>query len=263
MAHYTNSSKSIIKLQALIRGYLVRKKFSQLKWDYNEIVKCFEGNCVKVRWKNDSKLCSPIVDRECSVTRQGVNVLTDDVRQKSSCEKIDLSLGNELKDTTCANDIVSSVNCSSKTMPNVESTNKLSTSTPTESPINNWPSKDYLTSNLDQGLNEGLQSTCNSTGKTTNTVPLESSSTKTINHQTTAQENADQVKTDEKRRTDIVNIENCNGPNKDQILYPSDKMSLVKLREDLTMELLWIEQAIESRINYLAMKENMDKQLNN
>jgi hypothetical protein len=192
----------------------VRKKFSQLKWDYIEIVKCFEGNSAKVRWKNDSKLCSPIVDRECSVTREGVNVLTDDVRQKKSCEKIliDLSLGNELKDVTCANDIVSSVNCSRKTMPNVESTNKLSTSTPTESPINTWPSKDCL--NLDQGLNEGLESTYNSTGKTTNTVPLESSSTRTVNHQTTAQENADQVKTDEKRQTDIVDIENCNGPNK-------------------------------------------------
>jgi hypothetical protein len=197
----------------------VRKKFSQLKWDYNEIVKCFEGNCAKVRWKNNSKLCSPIVDRECSVTKQGVNVLTDDVRQKKSCEKIDLSLGNELKDTTCANDIVSSVNCSRKTMPNVESTNKLSTSTPTESPINTWPSKDCL--NLDQGLNEGLESTYNSIGKTTNTVPLESSSTKTINHQTTAQENADQVKTDGKRQTDTVDVENCNGPNKgSETLYP-------------------------------------------
>ncbi len=35
----------------------------------------------------------------------------------------------------------------------------------------------------------------------------------------------------------------------DQIFYPNDKTSLIKLREDLTMELLWIEQAIESRIS--------------
>jgi hypothetical protein len=104
-------------------------------------------------------------------------------------------------------------------MPNVESTNKLSTSTPTESPINTWPSKDCL--NLDQGLNEGLESTYNSIGKITNTVPLESSSTGTINHQTTAQENADQVKTDGKRQTDTVDVENCNGPNKgSETLHP-------------------------------------------
>ena len=40
------------------------------------------------------------------------------------------------------------------------------------------------------------------------------------------------------------------GPSSDlHQTYPNDKTSLLKLREDLTMELLWIEQAIESRIN--------------
>ena len=33
------------------------------------------------------------------------------------------------------------------------------------------------------------------------------------------------------------------------MLYPNDKTSLIKLHQDLTMELLWIEQAIESRIS--------------
>jgi hypothetical protein len=35
----------------------------------------------------------------------------------------------------------------------------------------------------------------------------------------------------------------------DRMLYPNDETSLIKLHKDLTMELLWIEQAIESRIS--------------
>lgn len=39
--------------------------------------------------------------------------------------------------------------------------------------------------------------------------------------------------------------------------YPKEKTELIKLREDLAMELLWIQQAIESRKNYLVMKQNL------
>ena len=190
----------------------MRKKFSQLKCDYNETVKCFEWNTAKVKWKNDCKLCLPIVDHQQSDTRERVDVLTDNVQQQNRCEKfhsgveIGSNYSNRLERLspiqTYRNDSASPVNCSSTTenppVPNadVESTNKLNNSavSDTESSVNTWASKDCVS------LNQGLDSTNITTGKT---LPKH-----IVTH-----ENVDQAETD-KATCMVVDEKICNGPPK-------------------------------------------------
>ncbi|XP_041360526.1 IQ domain-containing protein C-like [Gigantopelta aegis] len=40
--------------------------------------------------------------------------------------------------------------------------------------------------------------------------------------------------------------------------YPKDEAELLKLRKNIAMELLWVQQAINSRKNYLTLKAGMD-----
>ena len=72
----------------MVRGFLVRKQFSQLKQDYDEIVQCFEGKSSTVKWKNNSKLCLPIVDHVSAV------VLNDNLHQKIDYESNDFRSEN-------------------------------------------------------------------------------------------------------------------------------------------------------------------------
>lgn len=41
-------------------------------------------------------------------------------------------------------------------------------------------------------------------------------------------------------------------------IYPSDRESLQEMRKNIAMELLWVQQAINSRKNYLRLKKDMD-----
>ncbi|XP_028406097.1 uncharacterized protein LOC114528627 [Dendronephthya gigantea] len=158
----------VVKIQAVVRGFLVRRKFLRLKQEYDEIVMCFEGHSAKVRWKTDSKLCLPTVHHADFKTTGKYDVLPENGQQ--------LTVSESNVDTDIA--------------------------------------RDHFKPKIEFCKNE----TCDK---------------------------------------DILAPE---GDFENEIFYPNNKTSLFKLREDLTMELLWIEQAIESRINYLKVKENMNIQ---
>ena len=172
-----------VYFQALIRGYLVRKKFSQMKYIYTETVKCIEGDSAQATWRNDCKLCLPTVDRQHSDTRQRVDVLTDNLQQKNCCEDVCSSSASGQKDVnssvesshveTCTDDIITSDSLVANV--DYESTDKLS------------HSKD-MRSSLTQKMTD-----------------------RTIKHIEIPQENVDQLETYESTQT-FIDETNCNTP---------------------------------------------------
>ena len=170
----------------MVRGFFVRKQFSQLKQDYDEIVQCFEGKSSTVRWKNNSKLCLPIVDLVNADTSERTVVLNDNLHQNSGCESNDFrSENSNIFDKETPVDVFQDEASVSKefeslTEPVLKNANEM----------NNCASKDSEISD---------KCTINSPNKSC-TVSLENS----IDSPSTTKENNDLNKVDENGITEVV-----------------------------------------------------------
>ena len=214
--------------QALVRGYLVRNRFARLKQEYNEIVKCIEGDSAKVRWKNEFKLCLPSVDHESSPTP---DVLTDNGQQKNTSETTDFSLENKLNisnllDKTtpvqaCVDESIKITdNCANEAQDmsmsdgDFESTSK----------VNNFmarvgKSTKEITSKNSINLNgSDLNSTSNPAATNLNIAPVKSCGSQTSNNTETAQEIPNHTAANEKGRTESVDERNCCSSNEGGVI---------------------------------------------
>ncbi|XP_046861854.1 uncharacterized protein LOC124455188 isoform X2 [Xenia sp. Carnegie-2017] len=196
---FNQSTNAVVKLQAAVRGIIVRKRFEKLKQEYKLILQSFEGDNVQLLWKNHSRLSLPIL--QCTFKKKGEQ--TKDISTVKHATSHSTPVRKENKTQSCPSEIVNK-NCHNFILNDNEIENK------------------YRCFSLDE---------VEVFGKDKFNVPVERNMT-TVHVQP--------MKCSSK--ITFVSLE-------DSTVYPHDKISLLELRKDLSMELLWINQAIESRIS--------------
>ena len=255
-------NEKIIKLQSIWRGYNARKKLLHTRTEYesifNEIENCGEQNDSIINWPNEY-LCYPVFNKG--------NVKASDKSENNtfdldSLEDIDgNSNSNNQTDciistdavicTNCSNSESSVVNCSCTKGPEERDTvvEFMSKNIQTDPPFSDISCQTSLC----------FEHNGNLVSSTPRTV-LESNNLKT--HEFATNE-IDMKKTDNGGNRNSPDRPSCSPPppvspthTSEMDLTNSSAKELFVMKEELSLELLWLNQAITSRKTYLKMKQN-------
>nr|XP_020656283.1 IQ domain-containing protein C [Pogona vitticeps] len=209
--------RRVLLLQACIRGYLVRKRFRSIPEEYERIVKEVEGNLEELRW-NKSPLPRPVFLPKKSIKRKELN---DHGAGSSRSEP------QEKEQTLCQRRLLPERECDDT----VQLLSRLSAD------VVAGAGADDPGENLEHLGDKRSEDACNVPGgNEEGNVSSEWGST-------------------------ILEMES---PALSQELHfskvqgiPQTVPDLQRYRKDLAMELLWLQQAIVSRKNYLILKQKL------
>lgn len=223
----------VVILQARVRGYLVRKKFSSLREEYENIVREIEGDLALLEW------CGETIQRPVFVNKKRA------VSQATSCTAAeepteDHSSAAHTNKTTCRT--------SEMLQPERD------TDGATLFAVEQHPREERAVPEL---LREGARHVPESVEASGRVSGLSGS--------------AEEEERDLRSCTDLTSVWNsttqdsgssvihkdclCRTQSKEM---PKSKGGLQLYRRNLAMELLWLQQAIASRKKYLALKQTLE-----
>nr|XP_009679323.1 PREDICTED: IQ domain-containing protein C [Struthio camelus australis] len=222
----SSSSASALCLQACVRGYLLRKRFQSLKAEYEAVVREIEGDLDQLEWRGQY-LPRPVfvekrpVEVKCSTTQETVS------RDKASTEKLQQEIGlleasEPERDWGCDR--------------NVKPTAELQS----EEVISKGEG-DEVRPNLATDTDKSAAKGCS--------APAEGEEWKS-NSSVSSVWDSTILETESPATSLEIPLEDFEE-------LPRTVPGLLSYRNHLIMELLWLQQAIVSRKNYLRLKKKL------
>lgn len=288
--------ESLVRLQALIRGHLVRQAISQIRSEYEQIADAIESPRTKIIWPDAAFLGKPhftaasqssseklhstnASQQRCKIIAQAA---VDDIQYSTIPKEPDNLLDSrEAECKTAVPHYESTVEAATATLSRREepavdrATEPLLSSSPHS---NNHRVKEHLSESIVERQTLSLFGVDNSStihiGDPMETAQVPSSHLR-VEHSlslcrddtafaggsesdSTMSNNACDNQHEmhpkpiiKEENTDLELWSNC---------LPFDKVALRAMHGDMLMELLWIEQAISSRVEYLAIKAKIGVQ---
>ncbi|ESP00215.1 hypothetical protein LOTGIDRAFT_173375 [Lottia gigantea] len=241
----------LMLLQAYIRGTLTRRWLTDLRLEYQKICQEIERKDLNVEWPSEQP-CLPKI----SSKRHRKS-------QKSSEKSKDIKFSVEIQ------------------------TDFENFSEPKDNPLNSVSARGTGTVSDPVVINDSVLDVCNQTDReqdrldSLDSIPVRDSDSQSqavprehlsIEETSDKEENSlvpnyGETNAKEIHKTDASNSVLCDVTSvwdaelssfaTEEIRLPTEKSELKELRKNLAMELLWIQQAIQSRKNYLRLKNQM------
>ncbi|KAM6235501.1 IQ domain-containing protein C [Spheniscus humboldti] len=216
--------RAVTRLQACVRGYLLRKRFRNLRAEYEEVVREIEGDLSRLEWRGRF-LPRPVFvpEKPTQGKRSGPRqaALSDEASAEKPQEELDAS--EPERDWGC-----------SGVKPTAQPQSEKELSSAGEGDVVSPPN---LGADADKCTGEGCS------------APAESEDWQNDSSGTSVWEGA---------ILEADSLEAClEIPLEDIKELPRTRSGLQSYRNHLIMELLWLQQAIVSRKNYLMLKQRL------
>ncbi|XP_025941687.1 IQ domain-containing protein C isoform X2 [Apteryx rowi] len=217
--------RALIRLQACVRGYLWRKQFQSLRAEYEAVVKEIEGDLDQLEWRGQYLLRPVFVEKpvevKCSTTQETVS------SDKASTEKL-----QEEKCLLEASEPERDWGCGSNVKPTAELQSEEVTSK---------GEGDEVRPNIGADTDKSSAKGCS--------APAEGEERKN-NSSVSSVWDSTVLETESPGASLEIPLEDFKE-------LPRTVPGLLSYRNDLIMELLWLQQAIVSRKNYLRLKKKL------
>uniref|UniRef100_UPI00398F1AEB IQ domain-containing protein C n=1 Tax=Pristiophorus japonicus TaxID=55135 RepID=UPI00398F1AEB len=233
-------------LQACVRGYLVRKKFQSLRQDYESIVKEIEGGTDFLEW--DGKELPRPKFRNQNAKIKGVNSVTKKKTTETLCPEDETNeIGPLFEDDEPEKDY-----CESRTHSTTKSIPTLSKQLDISGPLlvvhgshDQAPEK---TEGVIQPSETDKASSASGDERKDSDNTMNFTDVTSVWNSTVLEVASNVISGGE------IQEPLCNLQKKEM---PTTREGLQKYRSSLAMELLWLQQAIASRKNYLILKQRL------
>nr|XP_013808743.1 PREDICTED: IQ domain-containing protein C [Apteryx mantelli mantelli] len=222
----SSTGASALCLQACVRGYLWRKQFQSLRAEYEAVVKEIEGDLDQLEWRGQYLLRPVFVEKKpvevkCSTTQETVS------SDKASTEKL-----QEEKCLLEASEPERDWGCGSNVKPTAELQSEEVTSK---------GEGDEVRPNIGADTDKSSAKGCS--------APAEGEERKN-NSSVSSVWDSTVLETESPGASLEIPLEDFKE-------LPRTVPGLLSYRNDLIMELLWLQQAIVSRKNYLRLKKKL------